>query len=126
MDLITKAITGALSRLDEDDIKQLYNKLKGSIQQGYDTGLVSVFENLEQNPESKDHLENFRDELVVSGARKDKILLARARELVDTLYPPHDDTEMGSEGTYLPGNQGGPFRIKQPEDDDDELVIGTG
>jgi len=81
MSPIAVAIAGALGRLDEENIKQLYTALKKDIESRYDANLAQALANLEQNPNSEPSLEELEDELIVSGARKDKALRTLARTL---------------------------------------------
>ncbi len=126
MNAITDAITGALSRLDEENINQLYTILKEDIQKRYDTDLAEALAGLEENRDSEEHLEDLEDELIISGARRDKVLLTRARTLLSVLHPPDTD-KAGSSGTVLGDEDRSHIYFGQDyydEDEDDELEIG--
>jgi uncharacterized protein YPO0396 len=101
MDPITQAISGALNRLDEDNINDLYTKLKADMKKLSDDNLAQALENLEQNPESEERLEDLEDEITVSGVKKDKVLLTRAKTLLSVLHPSDTSENVGSSGTVL-------------------------
>ncbi len=127
MDTITQAITGALSRLNEknqENVNQLYSTLKEDIQKRYDGDLSKALAELEQTPDSADHLEDLADELIRSGARKDKALLALARTLLDSLNPADDKASMGQSGTALASDAMMTGLYDNNEDEDEELIIG--
>ncbi len=122
MNPITQAVTGALSRLDEGNIKQLYSTLKANIQKRNDAHLSEALENLEQDPESEQTIEDFDDEIIVSGVRKDKIILTRAKTLLSILYPPDRLDNVGSSGTVLTDDSR--YGIYYDADEDYKLEIG--
>jgi hypothetical protein len=123
MDFVGEAILGALGRFDEENINALYIALKVDIQKRYGADLTKALENLERNPQSKEAIDDFRDELIMAGVRKDKALLTLAKTLLATLNPPEDGAVMGSSGTVLTDELilAGFY---DEDEDDEELVIG--
>ncbi len=124
MDIIIQAIVDALNRLEEENINQLYNTLKEDIQKRYDPDLSEALAGLEKNLDSKEHLEELADELIISGARKDNVLLTRCRTLLNVLHPPDTD-KVGSSGTVIGSDESNYYGQDYYTDDDDEkLEIG--
>jgi len=122
MDPITQAISGALNRRDEDNINDMYAKLKADIKKRNDDNLAKALKNLEQNPESEKNLEDLEDEIIISGIKKDKVLLTRARTLLGVLHPSDTPENVGSSGTVMADDT--QYSIYYDDDEDYDLEIG--
>ena len=83
MDLITPAVTAALSMLSESVIKDAYDKLKNALTSKFSQNgdLAKAIDLLEEKPESEGRREILREELEAANAHLDPDVVQAAEEL---------------------------------------------
>lgn len=89
MDLITTAITAALSSLAVTGVQDAYETLKATLRRKYgqESDLIDAVEKVEKRPDSKGRQETLQEEVELAGADKDDEILEKARELIQLVNP---------------------------------------